>query len=143
MANLVNSIPTTIKVAEPPLTTAMFEKGKFSATWSKWFSQIGTWITRSQENKSGVFSYSGSEIGSFRINRTGNIVCICGSINAGTYTNIIVSGVSVYPIVDIPVTISNGTGKITTNGELMINSNSSEKILISATYIAQSPKEIN
>lgn len=138
---LVNSTPTTIKVAEPPLTTALLDKFSLSSTWSKWFSAIGTWITRSQENKSGEFKSNGSVIGSFRINRTGNIVCINGSINAGTYSSIIVSGVPVYPIVDIPIVLSIGTGKITTNGELMLNSTSNEKILISASYIANAPKE--
>lgn len=138
---LVNSTPTTIKVAEPPLTTALLDKFSLSSTWSKWFSAIGTWITRSQENKSGEFKSNGSVIGSFRINRTGNIVCINGSINAGTYASIIVSGVPVYPIVDIPIVLSIGTGKITTNGELMLNSTSNEKILISASYIANAPKE--
>lgn len=139
---LVNTTPTTVKVAEPPLTTSPYERGIFSSTWSKWFSAIGTWITRSQENKSGEFIYNNSTIGSFRINRTGNIVCINGSINAGDYSNIMVGGVTVYPIVDIPIIISNGTGKITTGGDLNITSSSTEKILISASYIANAPKEI-
>lgn len=143
MANLVNTTPTTVKVAEPPLTTSPYERGIFSSTWSKWFSAIGTWITKAQENKSGEFKYNDSVIGSFRINRTGNIVCINGSINAGTYSNIIVSGVSVYPIVEIPIVISNGSGKISTTGELTLNSDSTNTILISATYIANAPKEIS
>ena len=53
-----------------------------------------------------------------------------------------VGGVPVYPIVDIPIIISNGTGKITTGGDLNITSSSTEKILISASYIANAPKEI-
>lgn len=138
---LVNSTPTTIKVAEPPLTTALLDKFSLSSTWNKWFSAIGTWITRSQENKSGEFKSNGSVIGSFRINRTGNIVCINGSINAGTYASIIVSGVPVYPIVDIPIVVTNGTGKLLANGDIILSSDSTEKILISASYIANAPKE--
>lgn len=139
---LVNTTPTTVKVAETPLTTPLIEKGSITSTWSKWFSAIGTWITRSQENKSGDFTLNGSVIGSFRINRTGNIVCINGSINAGNYSDIMVSGVPVYPIVDIPITLSSGTGKITTDGNLVLNSSSTNTILISASYIANAPKEI-
>lgn len=139
---LVNTTPTTVKVAETPLTSALIDKGTITSTWSKWFSAIGTWISKSQENKSGDFTYNGTSIGSFRINRTGNIVCINGSINAGDYSNIMVGGVPVYPIVDIPIMISNGTGKITTGGDLNITSSSTEKILISASYIANAPKEI-
>jgi hypothetical protein len=141
MANLNNKIPLTIKIAEVPLSTPFLEKGIMSSIWNKWFSQIGTWIIRSQENKTGEFTYNNSVIGEYRANRSGNIVVINGSINAGTYSNIIVTGIPVHPLVDIPILVSNGNGYINTNGEFILNCTSESKILISASYIAMAPKE--
>lgn len=135
---LVNTTPTTVKVAETPLTSPLMDKGSITSTWSKWFSAIGTWITKTQENKSGDFTGNGNKIGSFRINRNGNLICINGEISSGTYTNIIVSGITVTPIMDCPVLVSGGTGFITASGELHITATSATKILISATYIAHS-----
>lgn len=141
MANLVSKIPVTIKVAEVPLTTAMFDRGSFSSIWNKWFSQIGTFITRSQENKSGDILNGQSTIGSYRATRVGNIIQINGSINAGTYSNIIVSGIPVNPLVPSPILITGGTGSIDTNGDMTLNCTSTSTILFSASYIANAPKE--
>lgn len=141
MNNLNNKIPVTIRLAEAPLTTALLDKSSMSSIWSKWFSQIGTWISRAQENKQGDLIHDGSPIGEYRANRVGNIITINGFINAGTYTNIMVIGIPVPPIVDIPVLLSTGNGYINTDNQLFITSTSESKILISASFIANAPKE--
>lgn len=140
---LVNTTPISIKVAEVPLSTPLFEKLTMGATWNKWFSQLSTYVTRAQENKSGDLIYNGASIGTFRATRNGNIVQVNADINAGVYDGIIVTGMPVMPIVDSPVLIQGGLGTLKTNGDLQIKVSSVFKILISASYIAAAPKENN
>ena len=138
---LVNNTPVSIKVAEVPLSTPIFEKLTMCATWNKWFSQLGTYITRAQENKSGDLTYNGATIGTFRATRNGNIVQVNADIVAGTYDGIIVTGMPVMPIMDSPVLVQGGLGTLKTNGDMSIKVTSAFKILISASYIAAAPKE--
>lgn len=140
---LVNSTPVSIKVAEVPLSTPLFEKLTLVSTWNKWFSQLGTYITRAQENKSGELIYNGASIGTFRATRNGNIIQVNADIVAGSYDGITVTGMPVMPIMDSPVLVQGGLGTLKTNGELTLKVSSVFKILISASYIAAAPKESN
>lgn len=138
-----STTPITTKVAEVPLTTPLLDKNGMSSIWNKWLSQVGTYLTKSQENKSGDLSIGGNKVGTYRATRVGNIVQVVGEIPYGDYSGIIVTGIPVLPIMDVPVLVVGGSGVLSTSGELKITCSSTSKILISAGYIAAAPKESN
>lgn len=142
MSNLLSTkIPVTTKISEVPLNTPIVEKGTLAGSWSKWLSQVGTILSRSQENKSGDLSTSSGVIGSYRATRVGNIIQVNGSFNAGSYSSIIVLGIPVAPIVDSIALVQGGSGILGTNGNFTLTCTSSSKIIFSIGYIANAPKE--
>lgn len=145
MAVLTNNTPVTVTVGEVPLSAPFFEsQNKMTPIWNKWLSSISTWITKSQEVKNGSFTLGDAIVGSYIAVRTGNIIVINGSINAGTYTNTTIMGIPVTPKVSVPVLLSGNivdSGVILTDKTLNINLTSTAPILISATYIAVSSSE--
>lgn len=138
-------IPVTTKVSEVPLGTGFLGKGgNITSTWQKWFSQISTCISRSQENKSGdLTNPDKAVIGSYRATRSGNIMQVNGSFEAGTYSSIIVLGIPVSPLVDSIALVQGGTGVLDTDGNFTMTCTSTSKILFSISYIANAPKETN
>ena len=141
MGTLVNSIPQTIKVGETPIKNPISTDGVLTSTWNKWLSTIGTYLTKSQENKSGSFVSNGSTIGSWKANRVGNVITLNGSFVAGTYSGITVTGAPVAPLENIPVLVIGGTASMDTDGKITLSASSESTILLAASYLASVPKE--
>ena len=143
MAVLTNNTPVTVTVGEVPLSAPFFENmNKMTPIWNKWLSSVSTWITKSQEIKNGVFkNVDGTEIGSYISVRTGNIIVINGSLNAGSYSSTTIMGIPVTPKIQSLMLVSGGSGVINMDKTLTVTSESGSNILLSATYIAVSSSE--